>query len=39
MGVVGGFSYKKKLQTGKGSHMFNRSCDLRDVLMTSELYI
>ena len=24
------------MQTGKGSHMFNRSCDLRDVLSTSE---
>ena len=33
------FSVIKNLQTGKGSHMFNRSCDLRDVLMTSELYI
>ena len=30
---------KKIVQTGKGSHMFNRSCDIRDVLMTSELYI
>ena len=27
------------VQTGKGSHMFIRSCDLRDVSMTSELYI
>ena len=25
------------LQRGNGSHMFNRLCDLRDVLMTSEL--
>ena len=27
------------VQTGKGSHMFNRSCDLRDVLMASVIYL
>ena len=39
MGVVGVFAYQNCVFAGKGSHRINRSCDLCDVLMTSELFI